>query len=119
MAGGPPMVTPAEHIDATAAPRSRRFLTGLRDHAYILPGAALALGAFLWMVTYGTGALLGRETFGQFYDGQAKALLAGRWDVQQQYIGDEAFVRDGKFYGYFGFVPAVLRIPAAVLMPSR
>src|SRR5688500_10582025 len=104
--------TPAERIEA------RNGSAALRRHAYLLPALLPALGVFVWMVTCGTGNLFDREPFAQCYDGQAKSLLAGRWDVEPHYIGQEAFVRDGRSYGYFGFVPALFRIPAALLLPG-
>lgn len=104
--------TPAEVV------HTRDWSAPWRRHAHFLPAFLLVLGTFIWMVTCGTGELFGSESFGQFYDGQAKSLLAGRWDVEPRHIGQEAFLRDGKCYGYFGFVPALLRIPAAVLMPG-
>src|SRR5438132_6222343 len=47
----------------------------------------------------------------EFYDAQAQSLLQGRIDVPAQAIDREAFVRQGKFYGYFGPTPALLRLP--------
>ena len=95
-----------------------RMTRSLRPHVYVLPAAALVVAAFVWMVTCGTGDLLGRESFGGFYDAQARSLLAGRWDVPRQAILDEAFLRDGKAYGYFGFAPALLHLPVVLLWPG-
>ncbi len=89
-----------------------------RPHRYALLPAAVVLAAFIWMVTCGSGDLLGKEAFGSFYDAQARSLFAGRWDVPRNAIRDEAFLRDGKVYGYFGFAPALLHMPFAVLWPE-
>jgi hypothetical protein len=48
----------------------------------------------------------------EFYDAQAQSLLHGHIDVPAPAIDREAFVRNGKYYGYFGPTPALLRIPA-------
>jgi hypothetical protein len=53
-----------------------------------------------------------------FYDAQARSLLAGRIDVPLAAIETEAFVRNGKYYGYFGPTPALARIPLNLLFPG-
>src|SRR4051794_1328710 len=106
----------AAPVDTASATQPGR--RSLRGQAHLLPAIILVLGAFVWMVTYGTWDLTRRETFGQFYDGQAHSLLDGRWDVDPLYIDFEAFVRDGKTYGYFGFVPALFRVPIEFLAPD-
>ncbi len=72
-----------------------------------------------WMVTEGgskffpvAGVLEG------FYDAQAASLLHGRIDVPPEALGAEAFVHDGKSYGYFGPTPALARLPLNVLIPG-
>ncbi len=72
-----------------------------------------------WMVTEGgskffpvAGVLEG------FYDAQAASLLHGRIDVPPESLGPEAFVHDGKSYGYFGPTPALARLPLNVLIPG-
>ncbi|MFM8617478.1 MAG: hypothetical protein ACKOE8_01955 [Opitutaceae bacterium] len=55
--------------------------------------------------------LLARESFGQFYDYQAASLREGRLDVPKEALGEEAFLFEGKIYGYFGPTPALLRVP--------
>lgn len=81
--------------------------------------AALVLVALAWMVTEGEWNFLG--TSGRlegFYEAQAQSLLAGRIDVAPEAIGDEAFVRNGKSYGYFGPTPALFRMPLVILFPG-
>ena len=53
-----------------------------------------------------------------FYDAQARSLLAGRIDVPPEAIEGEAFLRNGKYYGYFGPTPALARIPLNLLFPG-
>jgi hypothetical protein len=73
---------------------------------------ALALSAALytWFATWGTGKLFVTESFGQYYDGLAESLEQGRLDVAPPAISGEAFIVDGKTYGYFGFGPAIPRM---------
>jgi hypothetical protein len=70
---------------------------------------------FAWMVTFGTFSFVAEDSFGSFYDHQAAAWLQGRWDVPEAALQGEAFVVNGKVYGYFGPTPALLRVPLAAL----
>ena len=79
---------------------------------------AIVLAVCTWMISLGSGKLLTHEVLGQFYDGQADSLLDGHWDVAPQAIEYEAFVHNGRTYGYFGFMPALPRIPLNVVFPS-
>jgi hypothetical protein len=54
----------------------------------------------------------------QFYDAQAQSLLHGRIDVVKEAIDREAFVHNGKYYGYFGPTPALPRILLNLLLPG-
>lgn len=63
--------------------------------------------------TTGTFRLFAFQPVGVFYDYQARSLIEGRLDVPDEAIGDEAFMVNGKTYGYFGPAPAVLRMPLA------
>ncbi len=56
--------------------------------------------------------------FEGFYDAQAASLLHGRIDVPPEALGAEAFVHNGKSYGYFGPTPALVRLPLNVLIPG-
>lgn len=40
-----------------------------------------------------------------------RRLLEGRFDIDPQIIGSEAFVHNGRTYAYFGIFPALLRLP--------
>lgn len=77
---------------------------------------ACVLGAILaWVVFLGVliqdGGLLHRDTFGNFYDAQADALLHGHWNVDPSEVAFEGFKINGKVYEYFGPVPAIIRMP--------
>ena len=104
--------------DAPPSSAPRGIVGRLRPHVPAFVAAAVAMAAIVWLVTYGTGRLLDREVFGQFYDAQARSFMQGRWDVDYPDIAGEAFLRDGKAYGYFGFAPALPRIVLNVLAPS-
>jgi hypothetical protein len=95
-----------------------RGRAGARAHLYIGVPIGVVLLAFVWMVTCGTWEITVPESFGQFFDVQAESLLAGRWDVAPRGIAIEAFIHNGKFYGYFGFVPALARIALNAVAPS-
>lgn len=82
-----------------------------REHGVFIGTALLCVIAFSWMLTYGAGEILAADSFGNFYDYQAQAWLHGRWDVPEPALGGEAFVVNGKVYGYFGPTPAVMRLP--------
>jgi hypothetical protein len=87
----------------------------LRVHGWVLVLIAGCGTVFTWLVTDGSFRLLYPESFGSFYDYQAQSLLHRRLDVPWEAISEEAFIVDGKFYGYFGLMPAILRIPFVVL----
>jgi hypothetical protein len=80
--------------------------------------AAISLVLMTWMVTEGEWNLFGTTGYLEgFYDAQAESFLAGHADVAPDAILTEAFLRDGKAYGYFGPTPALLRLPL-VLFPG-
>ena len=83
----------------------------LARHRWFAVCAAISSFAFAYVLTYGRGQLIYPESFGAFYDFQAGSLLQGRWDVPEDALGAEAFVFEGRNYGYFGPAPALLRIP--------
>ncbi|MEK7996613.1 MAG: hypothetical protein AAB403_22655 [Planctomycetota bacterium] len=85
---------------------------------FLAPGVLLVLGIFSWFATYGTFRFFEPESFGQFYDAQASSFLQGRVDVPPESLGAEALVRNGKYYGYFGPTPALLRLPLNLLLPG-
>lgn len=85
------------------------------EHRVFLAVAALSAVSFAWMVTYGTFDFReGTGVLADFYDFQMASLLQGRLDVPNAGIGGEAFVWQGRLYGYFGVTPALLRFPMVV-----
>jgi hypothetical protein len=109
---------PIDRLDGLTDPDGQPKRSGLKTHLYVGLPLGMVLLAFVWMVTYGTWQLTVPESFGQFFDVQAESLLLGRWDVPPQGIAIEAFIHDGKYYGYFGFIPALVRIPLNAIAPS-
>jgi hypothetical protein len=87
----------------------------MRDHFGFGATALLCTLAFAWIVTVGTFKLVAEDSFGSFYDHQAASWLQGHWDVPEAALQGEAFVVNGKVYGYFGPTPALLRIPLVAL----
>jgi hypothetical protein len=99
---------------ASSTPLERRWFA---QHGQVLASFALCLLVLGWFVTWGDWRLFDAERFGGYYDAQARSILQGRLDVPPAAIGFEAFVRNGKSYGYFGVAPALLRMPLLLLFP--
>lgn len=95
-----------------------QFQSGFTRHRYALAAGVIVLFVFIWMVTCGTFDLFDQDFLGQFYDAQAKSLSAGRWDVPNEAIWPEEYHRDGKSYGYYGFMPALPRMMLNRLFPG-
>lgn len=96
---------------AAVRPAAIEGRRGWRDYRVaILTGLVGATG-FAWVLNGATWAWDYADEFGDFYDFQALSLLRGRLDVPQVAIGDEAFIHAGRYYGYFGLTPALLRLP--------
>ena len=115
----PALPTLARHhnvkVDAQASHRSLPRRNAITRHAYLIPSFLISLTVCCWFVTWGDWKLFEKESFTRFYDAQARSILHGRLDVPPGAIGFEAFIRDGKTYGYFGIAPALLRIPLVLL----
>ncbi|MCX6955659.1 MAG: hypothetical protein NTV51_26240 [Verrucomicrobia bacterium] len=92
-----------------------RVRRALSPHKWFLATATVCTLAFAYVVTGGTFRLIFPEDFGAFYDYQAKSLLQGRLDVPESALNAEAFVFGGKYFGYFGPSPALLRLPFVLL----
>ena len=78
-------------------------------------GSALATVVFVWMVSDRSWTLLQRGFATNFYDSQARSLLAGHWYMPASVLGVEAFRTGSHTYMYFGPVPALLRMPVLLL----
>lgn len=74
----------------------------------LLLGLALLHHAF---VLGASGELFMPTVQGMTFNSMALNLLEGRFDVDPAAIGNEAFLRDGRSYAYFGIFPALLRVP--------
>ena len=82
-------------------------------------GAVLASLPFLALLLNGQWSLVQDQgLLGGFYDAQAHAWLHGRWNVPAGTLGIEGILRHGKTYLYFGPVPALLRLPIALVTHS-
>lgn len=53
-----------------------------------------------------------------FFEDQARSLLHGHLWVTSESIDGEAIISNGHPYGYFGIVPALLRVPVMALFPN-
>jgi len=76
----------------------------------------LAIGLIIFVYYFGLATQFRFEpwptTSGGFvFNSQLRSLLEGRFDIDPRIIGNEAFVREGKTYTYFGILPALLRLP--------
>ncbi len=78
--------------------------------AFALTSAA-CVSVFIAVMTGGTFRLVVEESFGTFFDYQAASILQGRLDVPEPVLSGEAFIVEGKVYGYYGVMPALLRLP--------
>lgn len=93
--------------------RLKPVITGRtrRPHAVFAASATASVTLFAAAVSGWSFDLFAAESFCRFYDDQASSLLHGRLDVPPQALDAEAFLFEGKVYGYFGPTPALLRIP--------
>ena len=87
------------------------------------PAAAAIAASTLWLVyllTDGTFWLSAPTHFccSTYYDSLGAGMLGGRLDVPAEVIGFEAIVVDGRYYGYFGLTPAVIRIVLNAFAPE-
>lgn len=105
--------TPESADRSTRRRPSAVWAETLATHRWFAGCAAVALLLFGTILTQGSGNLFTAEQFTDFYDHQAASLLQGRLDVPPEVITFEAFVHEGKSYGYFGLTPALLRLPFA------
>lgn len=80
----------------------------------VLGGAAFYLTLFNFTTDLGRTALAIPYT-SNFFDLQARALMAGHLHLPPKSLGIEGFVHDGQTYTYFGPFPALIRIPVKYL----
>lgn len=96
-----------------------RVISFLNNKLLVILVFVLCFLTAFWFITYGNKGLFTEERgFGSYYDYLGKSILSGRLDVPEKAIGQESFVINGKFFGYFGIGPALLRIPLNYIFPS-
>lgn len=105
--------------EAFAVPFWRRSLKAAAAHAFVIPVFLVIALVISWIVTQGTWKFFEIESFGTYYDALAKSMRHGRFDIPEEAISGEAFIRKGKFYGYFGMTPALFRIVLNQWWPSK
>lgn len=88
---------------------------GRRFAAGCAAGGVVAVVAFAWMVTGGTFQFFQSGLNTDFYDVQARALLAGHWWMPPKVLSIEGIVEGHHTFMYYGPVPALLRIPVLLL----
>lgn len=79
---------------------------------------AISLLTSCWFASDATWDLFPRDHVG-YYENHGQRLLEGRLDVDYHAIRGEALVKDGRFYGYFGPVPALSRVVLSAIYPSH
>ena len=105
----PPATRPPNNRNRWAPPR------GLSDFLAVL----FCFLVLSWLITLGDWEFFPPGgTLETFFDAQAHSLLEGRIDVPADSLYYEAFVRGGKYYGYFGPTPALARLPLELLLPA-
>ena len=84
----------------------------------LLP-VTLVLSVVLWLFTMtGGGDIFVNEVLGGAYDSQAEHFLRGDVGVDEDAIGHEMMIVNGKVRMYFGPFPALLRIPLNFIYPQ-
>ena len=103
MTGEVPVKEPAQDEPRAGLARRGDWLIVL---CFMLAGLVL----YTWFATAGNWNLLYPEWFCDYYDALAHSMWRGRLDVPSGAISGEAFVHNGKYYGYFGPTPAFPRM---------
>src|SRR5689334_12300952 len=73
----------------------------------ILICAALISLYYFSMITDIGRKIFASSLHGMIFNSMALHLLDGKFDVSPDAVGDEAFIRNGKTYAYFGIIPAL------------
>ena len=105
----------------TAAPPDGARRNRVRFSLVATAAVLISAIPYLWvlLVEWNGGPSLYRSVFksryaGNFYDLQARAILAGHLYVPRAPLAIEAWIHDGHAYTYFGIFPSLLRIPILV-----
>jgi len=111
--GGEPDTTPSPNSDRLAR---RRFTWA------VTTGAVVAAIPYVWVlfVDWNKRPNLLRTVYGtvftaNFYDLQARAIMAGHLYVPRAPLQREAWIHGGHTYTYFGVFPSLLRIPVLLV----
>jgi hypothetical protein len=115
------MLSPVETAPergATVRPESRRERRRRRSVRPSVIAIVVASIIFFVVVTRGFRFIADQSQQSRYYENQAQSLLHGHVNVPLTAIGAEAFEIGGKYYGYFGPTPAILRMPIMVFVPS-
>jgi hypothetical protein len=119
MAEAPP---DAGRHDTPPLPEREPSALGDRSRHRFTVAVVVALGAvslpylwILWDLWTSTADAFRSVAPANFYDLQARAMLAGHLYVPNGSLGIEAFVHGGHQYTYFGLFPSLLRMPVLVL----
>jgi len=93
----------------------------LKSRAVLLGVLAICIFIGAWFVTEAGTVLFNTSVvpLAGYYDAQGEALTRGRLDIPCEAIGGEAFIIQGRCYGYFGHTPSLFRIPLNKLFPAR
>ena len=87
-----------------------------------LIGSILASIPYIWFLTddfSGTFLPLRNiQSFSDFYDLQAEAMIHGHFWVTPSSLGIEGFLHDGRTYTYFGPLLSIFRIPFLLIAPG-
>jgi hypothetical protein len=89
----------------------RSAMAQWRRHLVFMLSAAVCTLAFGLTLIHGKPDFVHLGYLRAFYDFQAASLLDGHLDVARDALKGEAFLFEGRAYGYFGIVPALLRLP--------
>jgi hypothetical protein len=106
-------VAAAERSNA-AIPESR-IIEWRRSAGPSLLAVVVASAIFFVIVSRGFLFVADQPYQSRFYEYQAQSFLHGHVDVPPWALSAESIYVGGKFYGYFGPTPAILRLPMMVL----
>ncbi len=87
-----------------------------------LIGSILASIPYIWFLTDDWSGkflpLRNVQSFSDFYDLQAEAMIHGHFWVTPSSLGIEGFLHDGRIYTYFGPLLSIIRIPFLLIAPG-
>ena len=84
------------------------------DRVVLVVISTLMIVYYGLLLTDGHFNLLHPTSLGLIFNNMLLHMLDGQFDVDPTVIGNEAFVRDGRTYAYWGIFGALLRVPLLV-----